>query len=1282
MSPNTGPASGGTNVIITGTGFIGAAAVQFGNTAATNFTVNSATQITATAPAGSLGSVDVTVVTVGGPSATSDSDDFTNTVSLPTVTAVSLNVGSTSGGTSVTITGTSFIGVEAVDFGATAATNVTVVNDTQITCTSPAGTAGPVNVIVTTALGASATSSSDEFNYDVVPGGFLVTNTSNNPATSGSLPWAVAQANADTSNAEITFDSSIFTSATTITPASTLTLSNTGCSITINGSNLITIAGSGSNVFQVNTGVTAALAGLHFQGLNGSIGILDEGFLSLSSSIVSQNTTDLLVDSGATLTATDSTITTAQTGIANYGQILLSSCTLASDSEAVVNNNLATIESCTLSGNDSSGPGVVYNANAAIITFTNCTMEGNVTDESGTIYNATGGTVTVCNSTIYGNLDNEYAGGGLYNTGTLELFNTIVAGNTLGGSPSDVGGTVTGSFNFIGTGASGFTNGVNGNQVGTVASPLNPQLTALGNYGGSTETMLLENGGSTLGAGGAITQINAAITAATTSIPVANAAVFAAATLPTLSSGFYYTIQIDAEQMQVVGVTVNSNGTGTLTVVRTANSTMGATHASNASVFLVSDQRGDLASYASSAVVNIRAYQGPGVAGTVADLSPNTGPAAGGTSVILTGTGFLGTTAVQFGGTAATSFTVNSATQITATAPAGTGVVDVTVTSATGNSAISNTDQFTYAAAPTVTGVSPNTGPASGGTNVIITGTGFIGAAAVQFGNTAATNFTVNSATQITATAPAGTGVVDVTVTIPVGVTSATSSADQFTYVAAPTVTDVSPNTGTGAGGISVIIAGTGFIGATAVQFGGTAATSFTVNSATQITATAPAGSVGTVGVTVITVGGTSAASSGDDFTYTISPPTVAALSPNYGSASGGTSVTISGTNFINVEVVDFGATAATNVTVVSSTQITCTSPAGTVGPANVTVTTASGISTTASSDEFTYVSPGGFIVTNTSNSATVSGSLPWAVAQADTATSNATITFDAADFPTATTITLAGMLTLSNTAHSITIDGSGAGPIIISGNYLNQIMMVNSGVNAILTKLNLVDASSSTGALSNVGTLTINDCSISGTVAGHAFYNDATLTVNDSVISGNSGGGIFNNGSIVVFDTTMSGNSVGGNGGAVFSDGTAIFIGDTISGNHANGGAGLEISGGTMTIADSTVYDNTITSTTSPVFGGGIYASNGVVNIINSTVAGNSCSSSSNPSGAYGGGIFVETATVNLLNAIVSNNSASGSGPDLSRVGGPIFINQSLIGNTDGSGIISTSGTGNILNP
>jgi hypothetical protein len=81
-----------------------------------------------------------------------------------------------------------------------------------------------------------------------------------------------------------------------------------------------------------------------------------------------------------------------------------------------------------------------------------------------------------------------------------------------------------------------------------------------------------------------------------------------------------------------------------------------------------------------------------------------------------------------------------------------------------------------------VTSINPNSGLTTGGTPVAITGTGFTGATAVKFGSTAATSFTVNSATSITATSPAGTGTVDVTVTTSFG-TSATSSADQFTYV-------------------------------------------------------------------------------------------------------------------------------------------------------------------------------------------------------------------------------------------------------------------------------------------------------------------------------------------------------------------------------------------------------------------------------------------------------------------------------------------------------------------
>ena len=84
----------------------------------------------------------------------------------------------------------------------------------------------------------------------------------------------------------------------------------------------------------------------------------------------------------------------------------------------------------------------------------------------------------------------------------------------------------------------------------------------------------------------------------------------------------------------------------------------------------------------------------------------------------ITGTGFTGATAVDFGTTAATNLTVVSDTTITADSPAGTGTVDVTVTTPAGTSPTSPADQFTFvaAAAPTVTGLSPTTGPAAGGT--------------------------------------------------------------------------------------------------------------------------------------------------------------------------------------------------------------------------------------------------------------------------------------------------------------------------------------------------------------------------------------------------------------------------------------------------------------------------------------------------------------------------------------------------------------------------------------
>jgi type II secretory pathway pseudopilin PulG len=249
-------------------------------------------------------------------------------------------------------------------------------------------------------------------------------------------------------------------------------------------------------------------------------------------------------------------------------------------------------------------------------------------------------------------------------------------------------------------------------------------------------------------------------------------------------------------------------------------------------------------------------------------ISPNQGPAAGGTTVTITGNGFTGATSVAFGSVAATSFSVLNNTTITAVSPAGTGSVDVTVTTGAGTSPTNPFDQFTYA--PTVTAIAPTTGGAVGGTTVTITGTGFLGATGVQFGTTAASSYSVVSASSITAVSPAGSsGTVDVTVTTAAG-TSTTGSADKFTY--GTTVSGISPSTGPDSGGQVVSLLGSGFTGATSVKFGTTAATSFTVNSDASITATAPAGT-GTVDITVTSPSGTSATSVNDRFTYAAGSP-------------------------------------------------------------------------------------------------------------------------------------------------------------------------------------------------------------------------------------------------------------------------------------------------------------------------------------------------------------------------------------------------------------------------
>jgi|GEM_PF-1054709 len=337
-------------------------------------------------------------------------------------------------------------------------------------------------------------------------------------------------------------------------------------------------------------------------------------------------------------------------------------------------------------------------------------------------------------------------------------------------------------------------------------------------------------------------------------------------------------------------------------------------------------------------------------------VSPVSGPVAGDTTVILTGTGFTGATGVQFDTASGTSLTVNSDTQITVTSPAHiAGMINITVTTPGGTSTIIPGNGYYYAPVPSVTGIAPGGGLTAGGTNVTITGTGFSNATAVRFGAVSGTNLTVESDSQVTITSPPqAAAVVDVTVMTPGG-TSPSVPADQFTYTApVPSISRISPEIGPVTGGTTVVITGTGFIAATDVQFNATAATGYTVDSDTRITAVIPAGIEGTVNVNVTTAGGTSHPEVSSRFTYA-NIPAVNAISPTEGPASGGTVVTISGNKFTGATSVLFDTTPGTGLTVLTDTQILITSPAHPEGVVNVTVTTPEGTSQYTVSDRFTY---------------------------------------------------------------------------------------------------------------------------------------------------------------------------------------------------------------------------------------------------------------------------------------------------------------------------------------
>jgi hypothetical protein len=777
ITPNNGPLGGGTAITISGTHFTdgvlgpSVADVRVGGTSI-GFTLINNQTITATTPAKSAGGQTVEVIFNGtGCVITNCEETGTFTYVAPaTVTSVTPNSGTTLGGTSVFISGTSFSTATSVTFGGASPTSSVVVNDTTIQAMTPAHAAGVVDIVIVNAGGTGT--GTGLYTY-VLPPAPTITNIS---PTSGSTTG--------------------------------------GTSVTITGTNL---GGATSVTFAGSSAAFTITDGSHISAITppGSLGAADVSVNTPSGTVTATG--------GYTYTTPPPTITSISptSGSVSGGTFV-----------TITGSHLTGATAVTIGGTPVTSFTV---ASASAITATTAAHVAGTVDVVVTTPTGTG------------------TGTGLYTYGTPPPTVTAV---------SPTSGLTTGATSVTITGAS-FTG-----------------ATAV-TFGGTAAASFVVNS-------------NTSITATT----------------PAHAAG----------PVDVAVTTPIGTGTG----------------------------------------FGLYTYTPPPP--VVTSVAPPSGLTTGGTAITITGQRFTGVVQVKVGGFAATGMTVVNDTTITATTPAGTaGAADVVVISPLGTG--TGTGLFTYVAppggvtpAPTVTGIAPANGSTAGGTVVTITGTDFVvGASTVTIGGNPATGVTVVNATTITATTPAhAAGAVDVAVTTPNGTGT---GVGLYTYTAAgPTVSTISPANGPIAGGTSVTITGANFVtGSTSVTFDGVAATGVNVVNGTTLTATSPAHAAAAVNVVVTTPGGASGALV---FTYLSFAPSVTTINPSSGPTTGGTAVTITGTNFSGASAVRFGGDNARSYTVVSATQITATSPAHSLGAVYVQVTTASGTSASSAGAQFTYAVP------------------------------------------------------------------------------------------------------------------------------------------------------------------------------------------------------------------------------------------------------------------------------------------------------------------------------------
>lgn len=342
----------------------------------------------------------------------------------------------------------------------------------------------------------------------------------------------------------------------------------------------------------------------------------------------------------------------------------------------------------------------------------------------------------------------------------------------------------------------------------------------------------------------------------------------------------------------------------------------------------------------------------------ISSLSPASATAGGAAFTLsVNGSGFVTGSVVSWDGEAMTTTYVSSS-QVTiavpATSIATTGAASIIVTSPSPGGGISNTVTLpigTVNPVPVMTSISPPSIAAGSATiTLTVTGSSFIASSIVNWNGTALTTGYV-SATELTATIPAADLVTAVTANVTVtnpAPGGGTSSSAVFTVTSTnplPTITSLAPVSAlAGSAQFKLTVNGTNFVLSSVVNWNGTALAT-TYVSATQLTAQIPAGDIAASGSANITVsnpapgGGTSGAWA---FPINNPVPVISSLSPAYASAGGtALTVTVNGSNFVGVSVVNWNGAALTT-TFVSASQVTAQVPAGDIsstGSASITVT-------------------------------------------------------------------------------------------------------------------------------------------------------------------------------------------------------------------------------------------------------------------------------------------------------------------------------------------------------